>query len=215
MEGWRAEGLPLTRRSPTREPRPGALVDAIALTSGEGARAMPETDRAGLRDVPLHCIGEATANAARLEGFTNVTVGTAGAAPPNGASFGRILGPRFAGRTVLYPCALDRRTDFEREATAGGAHVAAWPVYRTVVDHDAVVRLDARLRSDPPQAILLHAPSAAQALRGIPVSEIGAAKLCLSDAVAAALPDDAAASVLVAERPTDEALVSLLWKVAG
>ena len=209
IEGWWGIGLPLTQRDPTRGPRPSGSFDAIAFTSGEATRVLD--DHADLRTLPIHAVGKETARHARERGARSVRVGLGGDVPRDGAELGRSLGAHYRGRIILYPCAVERRPGFEREATRQGAFVVSWPIYRTTADPQAQAELRALLRDAPPEAILLHAPSAARALAHAAPIPGGVALLCLSDAIAAALPHGSATRVLVADRPDDDALLSLLW----
>lgn len=208
IEGWRGIGLSLTRRKPTGAPRPPGSFDAVAFTSAEATRVLEHNE--DLRAVPIHTIGSETARWARTHGGARVRVGLDGTAPPDGTEFGRLLGPRYKGHTILYPCAEERRPGFEREATGGGASVVPWPVYRTEVDPRSPARLREVFRNTPPDAVLLHAPSAAKGLRESANIPETTAILCLSKAIADALPAACAARIRIAERPTDEALLSLL-----
>ena len=125
---------------------------------------------------------------------------------PDGAALGRALREPLRGARVLYPCAEDRRPGLER-TLATAARIEAWPLYRTTALPDAPARVDAALRGVPADAVLVHSPSAARALAGV---ELGsAAVLCLSAAVADALPAGVGGVPRVAERPDEAALLRL------
>ena len=188
------------------------------LTSAAAAPALA-TLADGHRALPLHAIGAATAAAARQAGWARVRVGaegqppTEGHAPADGAALGRALAS--PGRRFLYPCAEARSPDLEAALEAGGASVTAWPVYCTVPRSDGAAAL--RALPAPPDAVLLHAPSAARALGRIAISDRAVASLlsrarmvCLSDRIAAALPPGVGAAHAVAARPDEAALLALL-----
>ena len=185
---------------------PPGPYDAVALTSANAARMVARSE---LMAVPAHAIGQRTADAARDSGFAQVIVGVDGAAPPDGAAFGRLLGERLAGRRVLYPCAIDRRPGLEAELSRT-ATVLAWPLYATVAVPNAPDRIATALRGAVPAAALVHSPSAARALAGCNVGE--ATMLCLSRAVADALPAGVGGARRVAERPDEASLLALLSK---
>ena len=214
LGGWRAVCVPLTLREETEAEPPSGPFDALVLTSA--AAAGPAAARAPwLRDAPVHAIGEATARAAREAGFARVTSGADGRPARDGAALGRALGPTLGGARILYPCAEERRPGFERSARAAGIEVVAWPLYRTLARADGTARLAEALEEGPVEATLLHAPSAARALAraaadlGLDGGDRFGTLLCLSDAVADALPD-VWASRLVAPMPDDASLVACL-----
>ena len=196
--------VPLLATEPTAAPMAGPY-DAIVLTSAAGAREAAER-RAP--DLPVHAIGHATAEAARGAGFSCVTVGVDGTPAPDGGALGRMLAAPRNATTLLYPCAEDRRPGLERELRAGGIHVDAWPLYRTVALPDGLTRIADALEGERPTAILLHSPTAARALRGVDLGR--APVLCLSPAIAAALPSDVGGERCIAARPDEASLLALL-----
>ena len=207
LGGWRPVGVPLTERVGTGIPMPSEAFDAVVLTS---AAAAPYLD-ALPRDVPVHCIGQATANAARHAGFTNVRLGT-GRPVADGGALGSALAHSLRDRAVLYPCAEDRRPDLEREAALGGVQVLLWPVYRTAPAPDGEARLR-RALDRPPDATLLHAPSTARTLAAAwPTEWKGSSVtwLTLSRQIADALPADLSGPRVVAETPDERALIARL-----
>ena len=215
LGGWRAAVVPLTAREPTGAAPPPGTFDAIVLTS---AAAVPALDALppAVRALPLHAIGEATAEAARMAGHAHVVVGADGAAPHDGRAFGQMLAGR--GLRFLYPCAEARSPDLEAVLEARAA-IAPWPVYRTVPRAGASAELLAL--DGAPAAVLLHAPSAARALGALCEATpafaermAGAAMLCLSARVGDALPGDLGAARHVARQPDDASLVALLSGLA-
>ena len=204
---WRGVGVPLTERSATGAAMPEGSFDRIALTS---AAALPYLDNVP-REVPVRAIGAATATAARNAGFANVTVGMNGDAPQNGAEFGEQLGS-LGSATILYPCAQDRRPEFEARAMGAGLKVLPWPVYSTLALPNGEQRLRQAFAA-PPDGVLLHAPSGARAVtRAWPQPWHDASPLWLaySETVLNDLPRSLPGQRLVASRPDDAALMELL-----
>ena len=186
---------------------PERSFDRIALTS---AAALPYLDDVP-RDTPIHAIGTATATAARNAGFANVTVGMDGNAPQNGAEFGEQL-KSLSPATILYPCARDRRSEFEAQATGAGMKVLPWSVYGTLALPNGK-RCLRRAFAEPPDAVLLHASSGARAVaRAWPQPWHDASPLWLaySETVLNDLPRSLAGQRLVTSRPDDAALMELL-----
>ncbi|NVD40922.1 uroporphyrinogen-III synthase [Ensifer sp. HO-A22] len=205
-----AEHLPETARKALETPHA-----AIALTSAEAVRVLAELE-ADLtpyknKAKPCFCVGEATARAARALGFT--TVHTAGG---NGKSLAELIAatPSRSERPLLYLAGSPRSKGFE--ATLRQLHIDHLTVecYRMQpIAHppDALIRL---LSAGPPDAVLLYSHDTARRFAALLVDaglEAGAFSpryLCLSDAVAAALPEGA--PVEIAARPDEESLFSLL-----
>ena len=82
MERGRAMGLPmeampLSAAEPVAWTRPAGTFDGILLGSANGLRLAGEGLRA-LADLPVHAVGEATAEAARAAGFAVATTGRGG-----------------------------------------------------------------------------------------------------------------------------------------
>ena len=119
-----------------------------------------------------------------------------------------MLAGRYAGATLLYPCAEDRRPGLEAALKERGVRVAAWPLYRTVALADAPGRLRAALGDVAPAAVLLHSPSAARALAGAALGD--APLICLSAAIARAVPPGTEGGRVVAGRPDEAALLDAL-----
>ena len=202
--------VPLLATVPTGAPMPAGPHDAVVLTSATAARLIGAEHRA-IRALPVHAIGERTARAAREAGFARVIVGAGGEAAPDGAALGRALAPLHRGRTLLYPCAEDRRPGLEASSGEGGARVAAWPLYRAIAIPGAAERLTDALEGARPAAVLLHSPSAARALGTLGSHALeGVPLACLSAAVADAVPREIGGERRVAARPEEAALLALL-----
>lgn len=217
----RAMGLvplahPLVGTAPTEAPAPPGPFAAVVMTSATAARTIAPLAPDDIRALPVHAIGERTARAARDAGFAAVSVGADGEAPADGAALGRMLAPLHRGRTVLYPCAEERRAGLEHGLEAGGVRVAPWPLYRTAEMPDAAERL-ALVLTARPAAVLLHAPSAARALGHPSLRDAlaGVPLVCLSEAVADAVPSAAGGARHAAERPDETALLRRLEAVLG
>lgn len=209
--GREALVVPLLATEPIEGPLPAPRrsFDAIVLTSAAAARELARRDLpSDLRGRTVHTIGEATAHAASCAGLARVVVGANGTAPADGTALGTMLAPLYRGRSLLYPCAEDRRPGLAAALREGGVDVTAWPLYRTVALPDALSRLEESTLHAPPTAVLLHSPSAARALGDRPLS--GVPLLCLSRAVADAVPPGTGGERRVAAEPTEAALLALL-----
>ena len=211
IDGWHGIGVPLTTRTGTDASMPNEAFDTVALTSAAAVPFLHALDRG----IPVHAVGEATAEAARSGGFTRVRVGADGETGGDGAAMAAALVDAYAGRTILYPCAEDRRPGFEDAANANGIRVQAWPVYRTTAIADGADRLRDAL-SHVPDAVMLHAPSGARALADTWPSEWRADAvrwLAMSDAIADALPTGMLGQRHIAARPDETAMIDLLRSI--
>ena len=178
-------------------------VSALAFTSANAVRAF---DRAGRDpDMPVFAVGEATAQAALIAGYTDVHAG-----PSDVAALGVLIGAVLPdGAVVLHPCAAERAGDLEAPLAAAGLILRAVPVYETVPAPSDAAILAAMGSAE---AILLHSPKAARALKALLErhSTPAARLLCLSPAVAAALQGGKIPAVALATLPNDTALLNLL-----
>jgi uroporphyrinogen-III synthase len=187
--GLRAIVAPLFRIVPREWDMPDEPVDALLITSANGARALD--DRLD-RSLPVYAVGEATADAARRAGFGTVTAGP-----------GRIeeLVPiivRDGIRSLLHLAGEDRTAfdpaglRIETRIVYAAEPVAPPPAFEPALAEGAVV--------------LLHSTRAARRFRELagPAYRIAA----ISEAVYAAAGDGWEA-IAVADRPTDDALLAV------
>ncbi|MSO71377.1 MAG: uroporphyrinogen-III synthase [Alphaproteobacteria bacterium] len=190
-----------------------AGVQAIAVTSANGARALGRAWPAGAPRLPIFAVGPASATAARAAGFTSVEAGTedvAGLAKligawldPSAGSVLHVAGTTLAGDLagLLAAAGFAARRDALYQANAASA--------LSLEAHDALAQreLDAVLLFSPRTTAILVALLKAE---GLTNACAGIDALCLSARVAEA------ASVLpfrrrrVAQVPTESALLALL-----
>ncbi|WP_187968776.1 uroporphyrinogen-III synthase [Aquibium microcysteis] len=204
--------LPLseTRALPAALPPPDA-VDVVAVTSANALRHLPAVP-AALLARPCYAVGGRTAQAARGAGFGDVRA----AAGDGAALAAMIAGAEPAGATVLYLCGRIRRPEFEHALGQAGFAVRCAELYDTVFVEPG--RGAAALGPDrrPIDAVLLYSPETARAMAGVMATDGadsrfgGAAFLCLSARVAAALGTVGRARTYVAVEPTEDALLALL-----
>ena len=88
--GLGIEGEPLARVEPVSWEAPARSFDGLLIGSANVFRH-GGPGLAALRDRPVHCVGETTAEAARAAGFTVETVGRGGLAPVVASLAGRNL----------------------------------------------------------------------------------------------------------------------------
>lgn len=204
VERARARGLdafaiPLFAIEPVDWPAPDpGDFDALLLTSANALRSAGQ-QLAGLRALPVHAVGAATAEAAREAGFDIASTGDAGVE--------RLLGSIEPGLRLLHLCGEDRRT-----SAAGGHQVTAVPVYR------AQPRDEADLGQAAGSVALIHSPRAGERFARL-VDELGIARATIAIAAisgaAAAAAGGGWASADAAESPDDDALLALAERLCN
>ena len=187
--GLDVTAIPLFAIEPMRWSLPEVpRFDALLVTSANAIRfAGPQTE--ALREMPVHAVGPATAEAARDAGLQLAGIGSAGV-----EALLRELSPELR---LLHLCGEDRIEP------STSRNITSVPVYRaTALAHpEGLDRLTGAVA-------LVHSPRAGWRLRELAPSR--------ADTVVAAISSAAAAScgpgweeVAIAERPRDDALLSL------
>ena len=173
-------------------------MSALAFTSQNGVAMFAAVSRE--RDLPVFTVGDATAEAARGQGFRSVR--SAGGALADLAALLIAEAPRDGW--VLAPGAREPAGDLSAMASPA-IRVRAVPVYETL-DTGAVA-------PEAFDAVLVHSARAALALRSRgPFA--GQVAVVLSAAVAEALGDGSGLEIRVAAAPDESALLAALGKPA-
>jgi uroporphyrinogen-III synthase len=187
---------------------------AVLMTSANAARvvaAYPQFYE--LRNAPLFAVGQRTADAARVAGFSDVRSADGDAralARLVGVEMGRTRGP------LLYLAGEDRAGDLGRDIAAFGARVKTVVIYRAV--DAAVLPEEARaaLADSKVDGVLHFSQRSAEiflsAVRaaGVLDSALAAFHYCLSEQVARPLAAAGAASIRTASKPEEAALIELV-----
>ncbi len=185
--------------------------DAVALTSANAVRHVPEWLGRSTLTVPVHAVGAASAQAAREAGFANVIAGP-GDAAGLASAISQTLAP---GSTVLYLCGKVRKPEFELELRSRGIRAVPVETYDTVPTDlaDADMR---KLDVGGLFAVLVHSAEAAKALaklakRPAAVQAFeGAHLVAISRRAAAPVEAVFAGRIVVAREPTDAAMIEAL-----
>jgi uroporphyrinogen-III synthase len=184
---------------------------ALALTSAQAARALALLTNAlaPYLDIPVFCVGAATANAAGLLGFRKVIPG-----PGAGEGLAELIATQFSEDQkprILYLAGAPRSPDFEAGLHRLAVDFRVVEIYRMVPLDDAEHRLQLILTETPPDAVLLYSSETAHRFLNLPsVSDLTDLRyLCLSSAIAKTLPA-AIRNVVVAAMPDEDSLLRLL-----
>jgi len=185
--------------------------DAVALTSANAVRHVPEWLRASILTVPVHAVGATTAQSAREASFADILVGP-GDAAGLAAAMGKALAP---GSVVLYLCGRVRKPEFEEGLHNFGIRAIPLETYDTVPTDlaDADMR---KLDVGGLFAVLVHSAEAAKALAKLAKRPAavhafeGAHLVAISRRAAAPVEAVFAGRIVVAREPTDAAMIEAL-----
>lgn len=193
----------------TLAPLPGALdaapdtaaVAVLALTSPNGVEAFaPLIPR--FRDHPVFAVGDATAEAARAAGFTDVR-----SAAGDIHALARLIAAEAPPGPLLAPGAREPAGDLP--TLLPDRPVQRLPVYAAFETHaPAPATFD---------AVMLHSPRAARALAAdLPrAASSGRIAICISEAAATPLHPFDFAQIRIAAAPDEPAMLSALGKPAA
>lgn len=217
--GYEAVLLPLADPVHHIDEARRALLDthgAIAVTSAEAIRVLAalKTDLAQHLDRPLFAVGKATAEEAKKLGFTNIAISEGG-----GIELATLISPHpasLAKAPLLYLAGHPRAAGFEAKLTELQLRFRTVECYRMkeIVPGDDILR---RLFVDgSANAVLLYSHQTALRFFALPFvqknPEIFAETrfLCLSEAIAGAIPAVMRLHVDIADMPDEDRLLALL-----
>jgi uroporphyrinogen-III synthase len=201
---------PVTRIVPTGDAMPSQPYDVLIVTSAHAEAALASLDRMK----PVFAVGERTAEPLRAAGFADVTV-----AEGDAVSLVRLIrGTLTPGPTLLHVTARHHKEEPALSLRAAGFTILQWEAYEA----EAVATLpDAAveaLRTGQIDAALHYSRRSADLVirlageAGLASSLLALPHFCLSADVAAPLRS-AGATTLVAEEPSEDALLGLLDRV--
>ena len=189
QRGLDAVAIPLFRVEPVAWEAPEASkFDALLLTSANALRHGGEALMT-LRGLPVHAVGEATAEAARRAGFAIASTGEAGVE--------RLLGSIEPDLKLLHLCGEDVKASEAAEQS-----ITRVPIYRSVpIDAPDVAQVTGAVA-------LIHSPRAGARLAELVAKRSGTAVAAIS-AAAADAAGDGWSQIEAAEEPTDDAVLAL------
>lgn len=121
-----------------------------------------------------------------------------------------------APKRVLFLCGQTRRPELESGLKSAGIHVEVVEVYGADPNRRAPAQLRIFFQSSENTIVLFHAPSAALAfISAINVNDVPQSTrfLCMSDAIAAALPVQFQNQITIANHPDEAAMLEQLDKM--
>ncbi len=184
---------------------------ALAVTSTNALRALAETaSLAPLLDKPTFAVGDRTAHEARQLGFRRVSAaeGTLESLA-TAIALARLDGP------VFYPAGKHLSGDLAHTLAPHGLMVVTVPVYEMVAETTLPAETATGLASGQFGAVLFYSRRTAEIFCGLvadilpPDTRRNLPVICLSENVAAPLIDHHFSRVLLADHPSDEAVLAL------
>lgn len=187
--------IPLFEIEPVAWDAPDAgRFDALLLTSANAIRAGGQ-QLAQLQALPVHAVGERTAEAARHSGFDIASHGESGV--------DRLLDSIDPGLKLLHLCGEDRRTPFN-----GRQAITQIPVYRSNA------RMEVDVRPAEGAIVLVHSSRAAQRFAEL-AGRRGSTSIAAISAAAAQAAGAGWKGLEIADNPTDEALLALAARLCN
>lgn len=197
---------------------PDVRYGAIVVSSANALRAIAGNEGlAPLKGHHVFAVGDKTAQAARAEGFVNVT-----AAGGDGASLRDLIVAHARARAIrksaplLYLAGADVARDLGGELNAHGFDVVTSTVYRMTPVADLPGAVADAFASGTIEAVLHYSRRSARAFvdaartTGVEISALALPQCCLSEAVASTVRDAGATQVAVASAPDEDSLLDAL-----
>ena len=207
---------PMLHIRPVRFALPETRMQAVAVTSLNGVRALKRVMDSRRFAGNVFAVGPRTADAAQAAGFGNVLTPDPAGGVAVLADF-ILTRARPEGGEIVHIAGADMAGDLAGTLRRAGLQARAVTAYRAEPATSLSAPAARALSRGAVDAVLLYSPRTAQAFFRC-VDRLGADDmpgdtrfLCLSDAVAAMIPDDIdRRAVVIAERPDEPALFALL-----
>ena len=195
-----------------------ARFEAVIVSSANALRAISESPAsAALLDVPLFAVGERTAQAARDNGFTNVTAAGGDAVSLRELIVAQARAKRLKkSGELLYLAAADRARDLGTELGELGFNISTVTVYRMAAASELPPDISAACANGQVEAVLHYSGRSARAFldaaraAAVEISALALPQCCFSEAVAAIVREGGATQVAVARAPDEDAMFEVL-----
>ncbi|UYN98695.1 MAG: uroporphyrinogen-III synthase [Devosia sp.] len=201
----------LTRQNLSARLPPAEGFAALAVTSANALRSLAERpDFTGLLGIPLFAVGDRTAHEARQLGFSEVH-----AAQGTLDDLATLIALARPDGAVLYPCGKHLSGDLAHALAPQGLMVVTVPVYEMVAETQLPEPLARALSERTCGAVLHYSARTAQIFSALVAPHLPEperrhlAMLCLSENVAAPLIETHFNRVMLADHPSEEAMMAL------
>ena len=190
--------------------------DAVLVTSANALRAVADhPSLAAWRKLRLFAVGEATADAARQAGFSNILV-----ADGDGASLRDLVTAKLKKRgTLCYLAGEVLSRDLAGELDERGYTVITHTAYRMVPVQQLAPDVVAAFNADRIEAVLHFSRRSARAFfdaargSGVEISALALPHCCISEAVANVAREAGAAQIAVARAPDERSTLDALERM--
>ncbi|MCF3933383.1 uroporphyrinogen-III synthase [Acuticoccus sp. M5D2P5] len=193
--GYETVLAPLLVPSSEDGPGPADGIGSIALTSRFAAKVLAA--HPAFHHIPVHAVGDATADEARRAGFDRVS-SAAGAVDDLFAML------RTAPEPIVHMAGADQRGDLVERLRARGQDAERRAIYRMIPNAAFPAP------SEPVDAALLYSPRSAEVFARLATGPAwrGVTLICMSPSVAA--PVSATFPTVVAQAPNQDAMIAAL-----
>lgn len=184
---------------------------AIAITSTNALRALADLDAlSALFHIPAFAVGDRTAHEARQLGFAEVTAADGHLdSLVTTIALARLSGP------VFYPAGKHLSGDLARALAPHGLMVVTSPVYEMVAENRIDEDIAKSLAEEAFNAALVYSRRSAEIFAQLAAPLLSDEQkrrlpmICLSENVASALIDNHFSRILLADHPSEEAMMAL------
>lgn len=194
---------------------PDTHYDAVIVTSANALRGIEgQPLLARLRGTKVFAVGDATAQAARAFGFTDVESASGDAIALCELVEKRLRG---AGR-ICYLAGADLSRDLGTDLGTRGYNVTTLTTYRMTPLVHFSEAVEAAFAAGGVEAVLHYSRRSAQSFvgavkaAGLEISALALPQCCISDVVAAVLREAGASRVLAAASPDENAIFETLYR---
>ena len=141
--GYRSTIVPLSKIKLSANPLPPGSFSGVILTSSIAAQTLQNMAAAAkLKNLPIYCVGQYTAESAELAGFTQIS-----AIQHDAHSLAAILEKFQPEQSLLYACARNLSFDFAAHLTRYGIHCLNWEIYANELISPDITQLASALKS--------------------------------------------------------------------
>lgn len=201
----------MTRQTLEANLPPAAGFAGIALTSTNALRALEDMGALEqFRSVPAFAVGDRTAHEARQHGFATVS-----AADGTLESLATLIALAQLAGPVFYPAGKHLSGDLARALAPHGLMVVTTPVYEMVAETSLPQSISDDLASRRFDAVLCYSRRTAEIFCALTAGIIAPKDrrhlpiLCLSESVAQPLLEQHFSRVLLADHPSEDAMMAL------
>ncbi len=212
--GYTSEILALSNVEESKVKRPVGKFDLLILTSPLAADTLSRHHQVDeLRNIPVCCVGDYTAQRARIAGFTTISC-----IAPNAKQLADHLIVEHNNENILYPCTKYRSFDFVEFLSAAGHRCENWEIYANeLVDPDIDQLLSILKKTD---TVFLFSKRTAEHFFHVCERWLGGKSfprhnyVAISQHVASCVPRNWRQATYIADEMTEKSMIDQLEAIA-